>query len=120
LSPWLRHPTLYRSGAPEPFVRLSANSVPDAARPNGPDTLLACWHAGCFAEAKAATPRAAHDFWNTEAQRMIDRGKRSVLGIGIDVVDYDGAAKRIMAAAHEGRPYSVSALAVHGVMTGAL
>lgn len=51
---------------------------------------------------------------------MIDRGKRSVLGVGINVVDYDGAVSRIIAAAREGRPFSASALAVHGVMTGAL
>ena len=51
---------------------------------------------------------------------MIDRGKRSVLGVGIDVVDYDGAVQRVIEAAQQGRPFSVSALAVHGVMTGAL
>jgi len=51
---------------------------------------------------------------------MIDRGKRGVLGIGIDVVDYDGAAERIIAAARDGKTLMVSALAVHGVMTGAL
>lgn len=51
---------------------------------------------------------------------MIDRGKRSVLGVGVDVIDYDGAAQRIIAAAKEGKSLMVSALAVHGVMTGAL
>ena len=49
---------------------------------------------------------------------MIDRGKRDVLGVRIDVVDYDGAAKRIINAARHRRPLGVSALAVHGVMTG--
>jgi exopolysaccharide biosynthesis WecB/TagA/CpsF family protein len=51
---------------------------------------------------------------------MIDLGKHSVLGVNIDAVDYDAAVDRIAAAAHEGRPLSVSALAVHGVMTGVL
>jgi N-acetylglucosaminyldiphosphoundecaprenol N-acetyl-beta-D-mannosaminyltransferase len=51
---------------------------------------------------------------------MIDQGKHSVLGVGIDAVDYDAAVQRIVDAARESRPLSVSALAVHGVMTGAL
>lgn len=51
---------------------------------------------------------------------MIDRGKRSVLGVDVSVVDYDGAVDKIMRAAAEKRPLAVSALAVHGVMTGAL
>lgn len=38
----------------------------------------------------------------------------------IDAVDYDAACERVIAAAREQRPCSVSALAVHGVMTGAL
>src|SRR6201997_3698816 len=49
---------------------------------------------------------------------MIDRGKKSVLGIMVDAVDYDAALVRIFRAAGEQRPYAVSALAVHGVMTG--
>src|SRR5688500_2660771 len=49
---------------------------------------------------------------------MIDRGKRDVLGVGINVVDYDGAATRIINAARDRLPLGVSALAVHGVMTG--
>lgn len=51
---------------------------------------------------------------------MIDRGKRSVLGVNVNVVDYDGAVKMIMTAATARKPLGVSALAVHGVMTGAL
>lgn len=51
---------------------------------------------------------------------MIDRGKRDVLGVGVDVIDYAAALQRIMAAAQEKRALGVSALAVHGVMTGAL
>lgn len=49
---------------------------------------------------------------------MIDAGRRNVLGVGVDVVDYEGAVARVIAAAHERRPLGVTALAVHGVMTG--
>lgn len=51
---------------------------------------------------------------------MPDAGKRSVLGVLVDAVDRDGAVDRVVAAARERRPLSVSALAVHGVMTGVL
>ena len=51
---------------------------------------------------------------------MIDRGKHNLLGVGIDAVDYAGAVERIVTAAREQRPLAVSALAVHGVMTGVL
>lgn len=47
----------------------------------------------------------------------IDRGKRNVLGVLVDAVDYDAAVDRIVAAAHARRSYPVTALAVHGVMT---
>lgn len=46
--------------------------------------------------------------------------KRSVLGVLVDVVDYTSARDRIIEAAAARRPYSVSALAVHGVMIGVL
>jgi len=51
---------------------------------------------------------------------MLDLGKRNVLGVLVDAVDYEAAVKRVIEAAEEGRPYGVSALAVHGVMTGVL
>lgn len=51
---------------------------------------------------------------------MIDKGKHNVLGILIDAVDYDAAVAKIIDAAHEQRSLTVSALAVHGVMTGVL
>ena len=51
---------------------------------------------------------------------MIDEGKRNVVGVMVDVVDYDGAVNRIVDAARRGHPLAVSALAVHGVMTGVL
>lgn len=46
--------------------------------------------------------------------------KRNILGVGIDAVDYEEAVGRIITAARENRPLAVSALAVHGVMTGVL
>lgn len=49
---------------------------------------------------------------------MIDRGKHNLIGVRIDAVNYAAAVARIMAAARDRRPYTVSALAVHGVMTG--
>jgi N-acetylglucosaminyldiphosphoundecaprenol N-acetyl-beta-D-mannosaminyltransferase len=49
---------------------------------------------------------------------MIDKGKGNVLGVLVDIVDYEAATARILEAARERRPYAVTALAVHGVMTG--
>ena len=51
---------------------------------------------------------------------MIDLGKQNLLGVGIDAVDYEAAVSRIIHAAELGQPYGVSALAVHGVMTGVM
>lgn len=51
---------------------------------------------------------------------MIDRGKHNVLGVRVDAVDYEAAVERVISAADAGRSLSVSALAVHGVMTGVL
>ncbi len=51
---------------------------------------------------------------------MHNAGKRNVLGILIDVVDYQGAEDAIIRGAVERKTMSVSALAVHGLMTGAL
>ncbi len=51
---------------------------------------------------------------------MIDFGKQNILGVGINAVDYESAVDKIADAAREHRPFAVSALAVHGVMTGAL
>jgi exopolysaccharide biosynthesis WecB/TagA/CpsF family protein len=48
----------------------------------------------------------------------IDLGKRNVLGVLVDVVDYQAATERVLAAAHAGAPLALTALAVHGVMTG--
>jgi exopolysaccharide biosynthesis WecB/TagA/CpsF family protein len=51
---------------------------------------------------------------------MIDKGKQNVLGVCVDAVDYEAAVARIIEAARERRGLAVSALAVHGVMTGVL
>jgi len=51
---------------------------------------------------------------------MLDFGKHNILGVGISAVDYETAVEKIVSAAREKRPFAVSALAVHGVMTGAL
>ncbi len=49
---------------------------------------------------------------------MIDKGKKNIIGVLIDAVDYEAATERIIAAARSRKPLAVSALAVHGVMTG--
>ncbi len=51
---------------------------------------------------------------------MIDRGKRSVLGVCVNVIDYEAAVDQVIGAAESEQPLAVSALAVHGVMTGVL
>lgn len=51
---------------------------------------------------------------------MRDDGKKNVLGIGVSAIDYAGAIERIVEAALKKRALSVTALAVHGVMTGVL
>jgi N-acetylglucosaminyldiphosphoundecaprenol N-acetyl-beta-D-mannosaminyltransferase len=49
---------------------------------------------------------------------VIDAGKRSVLGVLVDVVDYEAAVSRVIAAARDRQRFALTALAVHGVMTG--
>lgn len=44
--------------------------------------------------------------------------RENVLGVGVDAVDYAGALSEILEAAHESRPFAVTALAVHGLMEG--
>jgi exopolysaccharide biosynthesis WecB/TagA/CpsF family protein len=48
----------------------------------------------------------------------VDGGKRNVLGVLVDSIDYDAAIARVLDAARDCRPLSLTALAVHGVMTG--
>ena len=51
---------------------------------------------------------------------VIDCGKANVLGVMVDALDYEAAVDRVLTAARARRPYSCTALAVHGVMTGVL
>ena len=46
--------------------------------------------------------------------------KRNVLGVWVDAVDYRATVDRIVECAERSAPLAVSALAVHGVMTGVL
>jgi exopolysaccharide biosynthesis WecB/TagA/CpsF family protein len=49
---------------------------------------------------------------------MIDHGKKNLLGVEIDAVDYEAATARFLTAASKSVRYNTTALAVHGVMTG--
>lgn len=51
---------------------------------------------------------------------MVNFGKKNVLGIMIDAVDYESAIAFVFERACQKRSAMISALAVHGVMTGAL
>ncbi len=44
-------------------------------------------------------------------------GKRNVLGVLVDVIDYEAASEQIVSAALEGRSVTIAALAVHGVIS---
>jgi len=49
---------------------------------------------------------------------VIDKGRHNVLGVMVDAIDYETATEKVISAAHEQRPLALTALAVHGVMTG--
>jgi N-acetylglucosaminyldiphosphoundecaprenol N-acetyl-beta-D-mannosaminyltransferase len=51
---------------------------------------------------------------------MIDRGRHNLLGIRVNAVDMEAAVARVIGAARDGEPLATTALAVHGLMTGAL
>lgn len=51
---------------------------------------------------------------------MINLGKKNVLGILVNVIDYSAATQLILDAAIAGHKMAVSALAVHGIITGVL
>ena len=55
----------------------------------------------------------------TTSRGMTDLGKRNVLGVLVDALDYDAALDRLLSAARHGRSLGASALAVHGVMEAA-
>ena len=49
---------------------------------------------------------------------MIDLGKKNIAGVLVNALDYEAAVFKIIEAAKAKEPMAVSALAVHGVMTG--
>ncbi|MGI6227384.1 MAG: WecB/TagA/CpsF family glycosyltransferase, partial [Peptococcales bacterium] len=51
---------------------------------------------------------------------MINYGKYPLLGLNISAVDYEYVVSKIVEASQEQKPLAISALAVHGVMTGYL
>jgi exopolysaccharide biosynthesis WecB/TagA/CpsF family protein len=51
---------------------------------------------------------------------MIDRGTGNIVGVRVSAVDYELALRRILECAKAGRRCTMSARAVHGVMTGVL
>jgi len=51
---------------------------------------------------------------------VLNEGKRNLLGIMIDAVDYEAAVAFVFQCAREKRTATISALAVHGIMTGVL
>jgi len=51
---------------------------------------------------------------------LIDRGKHNIIGVLINAIDYEAAVERIITAAKGSQRLTVSALAVHGIMTGVL
>ncbi|MEL7266980.1 MAG: WecB/TagA/CpsF family glycosyltransferase, partial [Planctomycetota bacterium] len=51
---------------------------------------------------------------------MIDHGMHNVLGIDVSAVDYEAAVAKVINAAQANQSLKVTALAVHGVMTGVL
>lgn len=50
---------------------------------------------------------------------MIDCGRKNVLGVKVDAIDYEAAVLKIISSAKSQIGFGVSALAVHGIMTGA-
>jgi N-acetylglucosaminyldiphosphoundecaprenol N-acetyl-beta-D-mannosaminyltransferase len=51
---------------------------------------------------------------------VIDKGKQNILGILMNAVDYEAAVEFVIRSARERRGAAISALAVHGLMTGVL
>jgi len=49
---------------------------------------------------------------------VIDGGRESVLGVLVNAVDYEAAVEKVIRAARARVALRVSALAVHGVLTG--
>jgi UDP-N-acetyl-D-mannosaminuronic acid transferase (WecB/TagA/CpsF family) len=55
-----------------------------------------------------------------QSYSLIDRGKHNIVGVMVDAVDYEAAVESIITAAKQKQRMSVSALAVHSVMSGVL
>jgi exopolysaccharide biosynthesis WecB/TagA/CpsF family protein len=55
-----------------------------------------------------------------DGDSMRDLGKKNIIGVLVNAIDYEAAIDKIVRAARERRSTTVSALAVHGVMTGVL
>lgn len=51
---------------------------------------------------------------------MIDLGKKNILGVLVNALDYEAAVDKIISAAKNRQSFTATSLAVHGVMTGAL
>jgi N-acetylglucosaminyldiphosphoundecaprenol N-acetyl-beta-D-mannosaminyltransferase len=51
---------------------------------------------------------------------MIDLGKKNILGVLVNAIDYEAATDKILTAAKNQQNLTATALAVHGVMTGVL
>lgn len=51
---------------------------------------------------------------------MKDKGKENILGVCVNAIDYEAVVAKILEAAEQRYPLALSALAVHGVITGVL
>jgi len=51
---------------------------------------------------------------------MIDRGRKNVLGVKVDAIDYEAAVLKIISSANSRTGFGASATAVHGIMTGVM
>lgn len=51
---------------------------------------------------------------------MIDLGKKNILGVNVNAIDYEAATNKIIIYAKGKQSLAVTALAVHGLMTGVL
>ncbi len=51
---------------------------------------------------------------------MIDLGKKNILGVLVNGIDYEATVEKVIFAANNNQSFGISALAVHGLMTGVL
>ena len=69
---------------------------------------------------REATPTGLASESASSPPAAVDHGRHSVLGVNISALNYEAAVQQIIDAAKKQQPLAVSALAVHGLMTGAL